>query len=73
MKNTVSLTEVIKENDELKTLKALQEKVAFTLDNTTSARDIAALTRQLRELSERIARMTADPVEEISKMLCGYE
>ena len=50
----VKLAEIVAKNDELETLKALQLKVAYTLDNTSSARDIGALSKQLREITERI-------------------
>lgn len=67
MKDTRTLTEIVAENDELQTLKALQLKVAQTLDNTTSARDIAALVKQLRELTEKIKQLDEcdDEIKEI--------
>ena len=42
-------------------LEAMRDKVAEALDGTESARDIAALTKQLRELDYELfkARMTA--------------
>ena len=76
MKNTESnvvLAEVIQHNDELKTLKALQMKVAQTLDSTTSARDISALSKQLREITERITDLGgADYDDEISRVMEEY-
>lgn len=48
------LADIVAKNDKLETLKALQMKVAQTLDNTTSARDIAPLVKQLRELTGEI-------------------
>lgn len=42
-------------------LEAMRDKVAEALDGTESARDIAALTKQLRELDYELAkaRMTS--------------
>lgn len=48
------LADIVAKNNELETLKALQMKVAQTLDSTKSARDIAALSKQLREITEKI-------------------
>ena len=48
------LADIVAKNGKLETLKALQMKVAQTLDNTTSARDIAPLVKQLRELTSEI-------------------
>lgn len=69
MTDDVKLTDVIKENDELQTLKALQVKVAKTLDSTTSARDIGMLAKQLREITERIALLDDSGHDEISEIL----
>ena len=69
MTDDVKLTDVIKENDELQTLKALQVKVAKTLDSTTSARDIGMLAKQLREITERIALLDDGGHDEISEIL----
>ena len=69
MSNT-KLTEVIKENDELKTYKAIQEKIAATIDGSNSGRDIAALSKQLREVTQRIAELEAQTeVDEIAEIL----
>ena len=69
MSNT-KLTEVIKENDELKTYKAIQEKIAATIDGSNSGRDIAALSKQLREVTQRIAELEAQTeADDISTIL----
>lgn len=69
MSNT-KLAEVIKENDELKTYKAIQEKIAATIDGSNSGRDIAALSKQLREVTQRIAELEAQTeVDEIAEIL----
>lgn len=57
MKNTykdAKLADIVANNNELETLKALQMKVAQALDSTKSARDIASLSKQLREITEKI-------------------
>ena len=69
MENKEKLADIVSKNDELETLKALQLKVAQTIDNTTSGRDIAALSRQLRELTEQISFLSADEGSEIDELL----
>lgn len=50
--------------DRLETLKAIRQKIARCLDNTDSARDIAALTRQLLTVLEQIQDLeSATPPE----------
>ena len=58
------------END-LGTLKALRQKIAKALDSTKSARDIAALTRQMVSIVEKIAELEsqADPEDPIKELL----
>ena len=69
MSNT-KLAEVIKENDELKTYKAIQEKIAATIDGSNSGRDIAALSKQLREVTQKIAELEAQTeADDISTIL----
>jgi len=51
---TESLEAISERGDELETLRALRRKVSNTLDKTASARDIAALSRQLQQLVLRI-------------------
>ena len=64
------LADIVAKNDELETLKALQMKVATTLDSTTSARDIAPLVKQLRELTEKITQMGGGSYkDEIAELL----
>lgn len=53
------LIEAIEDPNSLTMLRALQYKLAATIDSTKSARDIAALSRQLREVTERIAELEA--------------
>lgn len=57
MTEETKIIDTLENGDELTTLKALQRKVAATLDESTSGRDIAALSRQLREVSARIAEL----------------
>ena len=54
------LSEIVDSNDEYKILKALRMKLAVTLDRTTSARDIASLCKQLREVNEKLKILEAD-------------
>lgn len=64
MEEIPKLTEVIKDGSELEILKALQTKLATTIDNTKSARDLAALSRQLREVTEKIQELDALPKDD---------
>ena len=54
---TESLEAISERGDELETLRALRRKVSNTLDKTASARDIAALSRQLQQLVLRIREL----------------
>lgn len=42
---------------DLEVLRALQHKIARTIDGSKSGRDIASLSRQLREINEELARL----------------
>lgn len=57
MKNDIKILDTLAKGSELTTLKALQYKIAATIDESASGRDIAALSRQLREVSARIAEL----------------
>lgn len=54
------LSEIVNSNDEYKILEALRMKLAVTLDRTTSARDIASLCKQLREVNEKMETIKPD-------------
>lgn len=58
MKNE-SLEAISERGDELETLQALRRKVSKALDTTTSAREIAALSRQLQQLVPKIHELEA--------------
>ena len=57
MGNDIKILDTLEKGSELTTLKALQYKIAATIDESASGRDIAALSRQLREVSARIAEL----------------
>lgn len=57
MKNDIKILDTLEKGSELTTLKALQRKIAATIDESASGRDIAALSKQLREVSARIAEL----------------
>lgn len=57
MENDIKILDTLDKGSELTTLKALQYKIAATIDESASGRDIAALSRQLREVSARIAEL----------------
>lgn len=55
-----TIAEAIKNKaGELETMKVLQLKLARTIDESSSGRDIAALSRQLREVTARITELEA--------------
>ena len=58
MENKQTLEKVIKDRaGELETMKVLQLKLAKTIDESNSGRDIAALSRQLQTVTGRIAEL----------------
>ena len=66
------LEDITAKGDDLEALEALRQKIARTIDDTTSGRDIAALSRQLVGVMAQIAELKAqrdesDPIDEILK------
>ena len=57
MENDIKILDTLEKGSELTTLKALQHKIAATIDESNSGRDIAALSKQLREVTEKIANL----------------
>lgn len=57
MGEDIKILDTLEKGNELETLKALQHKIAATIDESNSGRDIAALSKQLREVTERIAEL----------------
>ena len=53
----MSLENIAMEENTLKTLKALRNRVAQSIDSTTSARDVASLSRQLTQILHDIAEI----------------
>ena len=53
-----SLTEAAKTGNRRETLEALRDKLAYTIENTESGRDVAALSRRLMDV---IAELDALP------------
>lgn len=56
----MKLETIAKKGDSLETLKALRDKIANTLDNTKSGRDIASLSRQLQLVLAQIEEIEAE-------------
>lgn len=54
------LSSIADAGNELNTLIALRHKLAVTIDNSTSGRDIAALSKQLRDCITRISELQAE-------------
>lgn len=60
-----SLTEAVSSNDRRKTLIALRDKLASTIDGTDSGRDIAALSKRLMEVTAELDSLP-DPEADMS-------
>ena len=56
----MGLVDVLEDGDSLKLLKALQRRIASQLDRTDSARDVAALSKQLRDVTIEIDNYRAE-------------
>ena len=69
MRQIQSIEDVTAAGTELEALEALRQKVARTIDASSSGRDIAALSRQLVGIMTRIAEIKAeneeDPIGEL--------
>ena len=50
----MSITKAADSGDRMETLEALRHKLAVAIDQSDSGRDIAALSKQLREVLEEI-------------------
>lgn len=61
---------VAKKGDRAETLRVLRDRIAFQLDETDSARDVAALAQRLldveRELAELKAPAATSPADQIA-------
>ena len=53
------ISDIVENGNEFETLKALQMKLARTIDESNSGRDIAALSRQLQIVTGRIRELEA--------------
>lgn len=57
-----TLSYIADNGTELQLMRALRHKIADTIDQSASGRDIAALSRQLRDVNDRITELEAtDP------------
>lgn len=59
-----SLARVASAGDRLKTLEALRDRIAEEIDRTRSARDVAALSRQLTDVLAQIEEINPATEEE---------
>ena len=60
MKRRGKIEKVTEEGDTLESLKALRQKLAKTLDETTGGRDVASLALQLQKVLTTIDEMTVN-------------
>lgn len=60
-----NLEQIANKGDDLETLKALRQKIAKTIDESNSGRDIAALSRQLQIVMAQIAEREEETQEDI--------
>lgn len=69
-----SLLEISETGNDLETLRALRRKVAVTLDECKSARDIAALSRQLQSIVAKITEIESSGQEtEMDLIIAKYK
>ena len=65
----MNIEQISENGNDLETLKALRRKIAKTIDASNSGRDIAALSRQMQLVMERIKEIEQqnedDPIAEI--------
>lgn len=66
------LHDIASAGDRLETLRVLRNTLAKQIDDSDSARDVAALSRQLTDVLEQIATLApekkaVDPVDEIAQ------
>jgi len=59
-----TIVSVADTGDRLETLEALRHKIAWTIHKSTSGRDIAALSKQLREVMDEIEELRAPAAAE---------
>lgn len=57
IKKAEMLESIVNSGSELEILKGLRTKIANTIDSTNSGRDVAALSKQMREVSARISEL----------------
>lgn len=66
----MSLVEITCSGDRLGTLRALRDRIALQIDETDSARDVAALAQRLMDVLEQIEHLDpakrGDEVDEIT-------
>lgn len=59
----MNLAQIADEGNDLETLKQLRHKIAETIDESNSGRDIAALSRQLQIVMQQITVLEAEKKE----------
>lgn len=57
--NDMNLVEIADQGNDLETLKQLRHKIAQTIDESKSGRDIASLSRQLQKVMDAIKELEA--------------
>lgn len=57
MNKTTRLIDIVDKGSEIDTLLVLRRKIAKTIDESKSGRDIASLSRQLREINGQITKL----------------
>lgn len=71
------LTDACTRGDKREMLEALRDITAETIENTTSGRDVAALSKRLIEICELIDALPnaeqEDPVEDLAAFMAEYD
>ena len=72
------LLDAVRESDKRGMLIALRDSIAETIDNTSSGRDMAALSKRLMEVYDAIEALPSpddevNPVDDLAAMIAKYD
>lgn len=65
----MKLEEIASNGNRLSTLKALRSKIASAIDDTTSGRDIAALSLRLMDIIDQINDLEGNNGDELDELI----
>lgn len=73
-----ALLDAARSGDERKILEALRDNVALCIDDGAAARDLAALSKRLMEITEKLAALPdpdgdVNPVDDMAEFIAKYD